>query len=549
MSLVLKFEPKTIEHLGVKMYSTLPPALAELISNSYDADASDIKASFHEKNGDPVSITVKDNGYGMSFEDIQNKFLSIGRDRRKSDGDRPSPKYGRLPTGKKGLGKLALFGIAKEVTIDTIKDGRRNRFVLDWDTLLSSDREYSPAIEIENQKVDKANGTTISLRKLKRKSRFDIESIADGLSRIFIVEEDFKIKLIKTDGLELEEIDIDAHRRYDRLEKQFSWGKNDIDIDEYNYSKDIEFCFITSEKPIAPSSGLRGVTIFSRGKLVNAPDFFSDSTSSHFFSYLTGWVKADFIDLLDEDVISTNRQSLNWDHEEMADFRKWLQSLISKVKSDWSRKRKNKKENEFKDRTGIDKERWMSSLPENVRKPAEKIIGTLSKDDAVDDSFNPVIFALHEIIPEYPELHWRHLHDTIKSRIKPYYENKQFAEAADQGTKVYAEILRNLSGKQIDGTDLASLFSAGNKQAGSKPDILVADINTKSGWNIQEGQSHLTRGVMAGFRNPMNHQPFDVLVPGTFSQLDCLNILSLISYLTSRLDYSAPKGEASENRS
>ena len=42
--LVLKFEPKTIEHLGVKMYSTLPPALAELISNAYDADARDRKS-------------------------------------------------------------------------------------------------------------------------------------------------------------------------------------------------------------------------------------------------------------------------------------------------------------------------------------------------------------------------------------------------------------------------------------------------------------------------------------------------------------------------
>ena len=120
MSLVLKFEPKTIEHLGVKMYATLPPALAELISNSYDADASEVLVMFNEKNGSPVSITVQDNGCGMSFNDIQEKFLAIGRDRRQTDGDIPSPKYGRLPTGKKGLGKLALFGIAKEITIDTV---------------------------------------------------------------------------------------------------------------------------------------------------------------------------------------------------------------------------------------------------------------------------------------------------------------------------------------------------------------------------------------------------------------------------------------------
>ena len=37
--LKLSFDPRTIEHLGFKMYSRLPNAVAELIANSYDADA------------------------------------------------------------------------------------------------------------------------------------------------------------------------------------------------------------------------------------------------------------------------------------------------------------------------------------------------------------------------------------------------------------------------------------------------------------------------------------------------------------------------------
>jgi len=37
--LEMRFDPQTINHLGLRMYSTLPPALAEIISNSYDADA------------------------------------------------------------------------------------------------------------------------------------------------------------------------------------------------------------------------------------------------------------------------------------------------------------------------------------------------------------------------------------------------------------------------------------------------------------------------------------------------------------------------------
>ncbi|EGT3624741.1 TIGR02391 family protein, partial [Morganella morganii] len=127
----MKFDPHTIEHLGVKMYSTLPPALAELISNAYDADAENVILTFVEAGG-KKSISIKDDGFGMSSDDIQNRFLVIGRNRRKHDGDIPSPRFGRYATGKKGLGKLALFGLAKEIIIDTIKNGKRNRFSLNW---------------------------------------------------------------------------------------------------------------------------------------------------------------------------------------------------------------------------------------------------------------------------------------------------------------------------------------------------------------------------------------------------------------------------------
>lgn len=38
--LIMKFDPQTIEHLGIQMYYTMPPVIAELVSNAFDADAS-----------------------------------------------------------------------------------------------------------------------------------------------------------------------------------------------------------------------------------------------------------------------------------------------------------------------------------------------------------------------------------------------------------------------------------------------------------------------------------------------------------------------------
>lgn len=533
MKYELKFDPKTIEHLGVKMYSTLPPALGEIISNAYDADADDVTLTFHEQSGIPKSITIKDNGHGMSSFDIQSKFLVIGRNRRVTDGDVPSLKHGRLPTGKKGLGKLALFGLAKIITVDTVKNGLRNRFILKWEDLLSAEGVYNPIIEVSDKATTKNNGTTIKLSNLKRKTPFDLESVADSLSKIFIIDSSFAITIKSTSG---KKALVNNDRKYKKIETEFVWDDEELIQDNSKYSGKIQLRLMTTEKPIPPSSDLRGITLFSRGKLVNSPEYFASSTSSHFFQYLTGWIKADFIDLLDEDVISTNRQAIDWDNPEMEELRDFLSQLIAQIGREWRKKREDKKNDAFKKNTGINKEQWFSTMSTEIRKPLQKIFDTMTNDEEVSSTYLPVISALYEIVPEYPDLHWRHLHEGFKERIKPYYSNNQFAEAADQGTKIYAQLLRATTGSTADGTDLASVFSTGNKQSPKKPKIQISDITTESGWNIQQGQEHMTRGVMAGFRNPMNHEPFDALVPGTFSQLDCLNILSLISYLTTRLD-------------
>lgn len=521
----MKFDPRTIEHLGVRMYSTLPPALAELISNAYDADASRVELKFHESNGKPYSIQVIDSGHGMSAADIQNKFLVIGRNRRKEDGDKRTTIFNRLPTGKKGLGKLALFGLAKVITVDTVHGGLRNRFVLNWDELMSAEGSYNPRAEIINVPVNKPDGTIIKLSTLKRQSSFDVEALADSLSKIFIVDDTFEIVLTTSDGAE---VVVNNDRRYSNFTKEFEWDVKELVGEEDKFSN-IVGTFYTATTPIKPNSGLRGVSLFSRGKLVNIPEFFSNSTSSHFFQYLTGWIQADFIDLLPEDVISTNRQSINWDNEEMKEFREFLSELISKVNSSWREQRKRKKDTDLKQATGIDTEFWMSTMPEDVKSHTSEILSMLNTEDALE-KFTPIIKALHKIVPEYPELHWRYLNDNLRDRVKTYYENKQYGQAADQAVKIYLEYIRLLTGRTEDAMDLVGRAFTNN------PCLHVSDITTATGKNLQDGQQAMSRGLVSGFRNPINHAPIDSVVPSIFSDIDCLNILSLTSYLIGKVD-------------
>ena len=540
MEYQLKFDPKTIEHLGVKMYSTLPPALSELISNAYDADANIVGILFHEQNGKPISITIKDNGKGMNAEEIQEKFLVIGRNRRHEEGDQPSSKYGRMPTGKKGLGKLALFGLAKQVILSTVQGRFINKLSLNWDELLSSKSVYNPDSEIENKETTQGDGTSITLKDLKRQSAFDLESTADSLSKIFIVDENFRIVLKKNNG---EEVEVTNERRYEKIEEEFTWDKNSLELDAYEYEDDIEIRLITSKTPIKPNSGLRGITIFSRGKLVNLPEFFSSSTSSHFYQYLTGFIKADFIDLLEEDVISTNRQSLNWENEKMTEFRKWLNSLVSKVESSWRVKRKEKKETVFKAKTGIDKEKWFFTLPEEVKNSVQKIVNTLSDDDGVDESFHPVVLAVYDLAPEYPNLHWRHLHPEIKTASEIGYVNKNYYNAFLEATKRFINKTREYSGVDT-GTDMDLMGNVFGPEDGKALKVAVgylrengmafADSTIK---NIEFAQRKLSQGSIEGGRNIVAHEEqLDLARSGLFSEKDCLDMLSLISHLMYRIE-------------
>lgn len=109
-NLELKFDMRTIEHLGIKMYSRLPNALAELVANAFDADAKVVNIHFFDET--EKKIIVQDNGLGMSFEEINDKFLVIGRKRRNDDSKRETD-FGRKITGKKGLGKLLCLGLRK----------------------------------------------------------------------------------------------------------------------------------------------------------------------------------------------------------------------------------------------------------------------------------------------------------------------------------------------------------------------------------------------------------------------------------------------------
>lgn len=536
--LIMTFDPNTIEHLGIKMYSYIPNALAELIANSYDARAT--KVEIYLERGEDGRIIIKDNGEGMNIDDINQKFLRIGRNKRIEEGRRSSDEK-RVVTGKKGLGKLALFGIGNTIEISTIKNSKKTIFKLDWNDLKQTKgHDYYPKLIDEMESIED-HGTTIILYNLKRKSDFDIGSLSISLSKLFnLFSENFRVFLIKDDL----KIEVNNQLKYSQVESEFEfifpeYSKN-IPL-EYEYKTEIRGKIITSEKPLGPN--FKGITLFANGRMVNTAEFFGRSESSHFYSYVTGWLDVDFLDNLEEDVISTNRLSLDWNLEITEKLKIFLQRILSEIHKDWREKRNEKRVNEVKEKSKIDLPDWYQKLPDDIRENIKPIIKTLFEDsELLNEKQVKIVQNLHAIIPEYPRYHWRHLHPIIKEIAKEDYVNERYFDSTEKASRLYIQKVKDKSEKDTEKMDF--LF---NPVTGI---LMVTNCGDETEKNIQTGHQHLSQGVVSGCRNPLTHNPEyqkKLVDTGLFIEKDCLDMLSIISHLFRRLDESKLREQENNN--
>lgn len=534
--LVMRFEAHTIEHLGVKMYSHTPPAIAELIANSYDACAKIVNIRLYS--GEQFRIEVEDNGDGMTFDEVNDYFLRIGRNRRK---EKQPNSCGRKPTGKKGLGKLALFGLGNKITIITKKENSQVEFTLDYNQILEWEgTDYTPTYE--TTEIGDETGTIIILEELKRKTNYPIEEYANSISKLFnFKDRDFKVYISLNDG---EPIEIHNKLKYENITPQFEWTfdeiKNIANSDYENKDK-ILGKLITTEKPLKP--GLRGITLFANGRMANSAEFFGRSESSHFYSYLTGWLDVDFIDDFPDDYISTDRQSLNWENEVTNQLKSYLSETLKALEKLWREKRKELKKEKIKEKTNVDVATWLQNVPENIRTQLEPILDTLDNSELTTEEQTSTFQNLHKIVPDYPYFHWRQLHPTIQNATEADYINKDYYRAFIEAAKRYITETRakSQSALQSDQSMMGNVYGhnavisvCGNYK---KPD--GNDFHADTLKSIEDGQKYLSMGIVAGGRNPISHEEIkDLRDSDLFSEKDCLDGLSLLSHLMKRLDNS-----------
>ncbi len=350
----MRFDVGTIKHLGLQMYSTLPPVIAELVANAWDANASRVEINIPTGPllTDEARITISDDGSGMSDEEIRYKYVVTGRDRREEEGHDTTPApLNRKVMGRKGIGKFSSFGIAKEIEIESVKNEDISRFIMNYDDMLANASNQSIRFDALEPTREVTQGTRVTLRKFTKfqKQGVPIPILRRGIARRFSViggQNNFEV-VINGTPISPVERNLKQYLDTDADGELYIWEYSDVkvkDDEDWTVSGWIGALNRTSQD----LDGIdRGIALMARGKLVQEPFVFEAVVGQQYaLSYIIGELHVEFVDDA-EDTIGTNRNALVWDAEANTALKEWGRIEINRVAREWARKRRIDNEREL----------------------------------------------------------------------------------------------------------------------------------------------------------------------------------------------------------
>lgn len=382
-----------LNHLGLSLYTNTPAVLTEIVSNAWDADATEVHIDIDKDNG---TITISDNGHGMDSNDIETKFLKVGYARRRDNREK-TPVFKRDVMGRKGIGKLAMFSLANEVSIFTKMESKDivalKVNVTDLKQAIENKQEYHTQAINDVSCFKRNKGTIILLSDIDRKITTTSTYLKKHLARRFsILGDKNKFKVF----VNQEEITLE-HRGYtSKIEFLWSFGQSATYLkkSEKKYKeledkvvfdgRDYEISgFIAS---VAKPSELKdddvsnnAITILSNGRIFQENILNELDNAKHFASYLVGEVNANFLDLTDrQDMAISSRQGLLQNDERYLILKNFLAKALREVDKDWSEWRREEGLKDIKANHPV-LEDWLNGLSDKRdKKAAEKLLSSVN---------------------------------------------------------------------------------------------------------------------------------------------------------------------------
>ncbi|MDE4031142.1 ATP-binding protein [Glaesserella parasuis] len=387
-----KIDLNVLNHLGLGLYTNTPAVLTEIVSNAWDADATEVHINIDKEQG---IISITDNGHGMSIDDVENKFLNVGYARRK-DNRQKTPAFQRNVMGRKGIGKLAMFSLANEVAIYT-KMAEQDVVALKVNVsnlreAIERGEEYNTEQASDISDCTFEQGTKIVLSALEKKIHTTETYLKKHLARRFSVLGDkyqFKV-FVNNDEITL------SHREYtSKLEFIWSFGNSaehlkqgvkqykELDNKITFDNKEFEISgFIAS---VSKPSELKdeevsnnAITILSNGRIFQENILDELENAKIFTKYLVGEVNADFLDLTEyQDMAISSRQGLRQNDERYAILKVFLGNTLKVVDKDWDDWRRKEGLKEIKEKSPV-LQQWLDDLSKENRGAAEKLLSKVN---------------------------------------------------------------------------------------------------------------------------------------------------------------------------
>lgn len=398
-----------LEHLGENLYSSTPAVLSEVVANSWDANASRVEIEIDKSSQE---IVITDDGDGMDLADVNEKFLTVGYHRRQSDSPEAiENRLGRHVMGRKGIGKLSLFAIARTIVVHTVRTDPvsgaeldRHAFRLCKDDIrecAETDRAYYPE-PLDPSGNSLARGTRLELSDLDHKAtEMTTISLRKRLARRFSIigpDQGFVVKLGDS------EIGVGDRDYFDAV--QYLWSIGDVDdlyekqagkvektrrlsgVIDADAGWEVRGWVGTVREHRSLEEGNDVVVLLAWGKLVQEDILRDVKAGGLYTKYLIGELRADFLDDDHEpDIATSDRQRLKETDPRYRRIRDWFRDeILSDVGKNWRDWRRDGAIDDALQHPGV--KEWYATLTTADDKVAAKKlfgrIGTVMRDREVD---------------------------------------------------------------------------------------------------------------------------------------------------------------------
>jgi len=194
--LFFKFSSGMKDIIGRDLITNEIIAIFELVKNSYDADAKNVFITIDQMHN---KITIKDDGTGMSFDDIKDKWLFIAYSEKADQNE-------KVYAGSKGIGRFSADRLGEQLVLISKKNNSISKVLVDWTIFQTNHKDEFTSKKIGYQQLisypsldETPSGTILIIEKLRDSwNQTRVERIEKALSALINPinsNENFKISI------------------------------------------------------------------------------------------------------------------------------------------------------------------------------------------------------------------------------------------------------------------------------------------------------------------------------------------------------------------